>query len=43
MNEKLLHHDEKDQIIKTLREQAECMKKLLYQQDFEIKNLLNEK
>jgi len=33
MNEKLLHSDEKDVIIKTLWEQAQCMKKLLHSQD----------
>lgn len=39
MNEKLAHDDEKDEMIKTLREQAEYMKELITGQDREIKDL----
>lgn len=39
MNERLLHNDQKDEIIKTLREQAACMKELITGQDREIKDL----
>lgn len=43
MNEKLAHDDQKDEMIKTLREQAGYMKELISGQDWEIKDLWNGK